>query len=171
MDHLSPNSTSLRTSYTFLMNSLHIPTVSTAMVSPSPLALVLWSACAALIYSLTIHIVLPLISLYSHYQRASAVGLPIKLSPFPPGLFSFFAVQVITYLMPGSKIHGLLNLGRPDGYGMHKECGDMFLIVTPLGITLSVADPKVINWITSHRAEFPKPPNTGGESLSHLSVT
>lgn len=54
-------------------------------------------------------------------------------------------------------------MGRPDGYGLHAELGDVFVTVNPMGITLVVADPDVAAYICGRRAEFPKPPNTGGE--------
>jgi hypothetical protein len=89
----------------------------------------------------------------------------MKVIPFPPGLFSFFAFQILRrldMLSPGSKLHRLLSTGRPDGYDLHKEMGDLFVTVSPAGLTLVVADPKVVTYVNSKRAEFPKPPNTGG---------
>jgi hypothetical protein len=90
----------------------------------------------------------------------------MKVLPFPPGLFSFFAFQIIRrlgLLSPGTKLHRLLSMGRPDGYDLHQEMGDVFVTVSPAGLTLIVADPKVVTQVNSKRAEFPKPPNTGGE--------
>jgi len=106
------------------------------------------------------------LSLYGHLRRAEAIGLPMKVLPFPPGLFSFFAFQIIRrlgLLSPGTKLHRLLSMGRPDGYDLHQEMGDVFVTVSPAGLTLIVADPKVVTQVNSKRAEFPKPPNTGGE--------
>ena len=113
-----------------------------------------------------IHFCLQFASLYGHLRRARAIGLPMKVVPFPPGPFSFFAFQItngLRRLSPGTKLHQSLNMGRPNGYGLHKEMGDVFVTVSPAGLTLIVADPKVAAHVNSRRAEFPKPPNTGGE--------
>jgi hypothetical protein len=60
-------------------------------------------------------------------------------------------------------------MGRPAGYDVHKEMGDVFVTVNPYGLTLIVADPKVIGYIHSKGEHFSKPPNTGGESIeSHV---
>jgi len=118
---------------------------------------------ALCIYS-TIQFLRPFVSLYGHLRRARAIGLPMKVIPFPPGLFSFFVFQVLRQLgllEPGTKLHRLLSMGRPDGYDLHKEMGDVFVTVSPAGLTLIVADPKVVTYVNSKRAEFPKPPNTG----------
>ena len=117
------------------------------------------------IYSI-VQFLRPFLALYGHLRRAQAIGLPMKVIPFPPGLFSFFAFQIIRrlgLLSPGTKLHRLLSMGRPDGYDLHKEMGDVFVTVSPAGLTLIVADPKVVTHVDSKRAEFPKPPNTGGE--------
>jgi len=108
----------------------------------------------------------PFFSLYGHLRHAQAIGLPMKVIPFPPGLFSFFAFQIMRrlgLLSPGTKLHRLLSMGRPDGYDLHKEMGDVFVTISPAGLTLIVADPKVVAHVSSKRLEFPKPPNTGGE--------
>lgn len=104
----------------------------------------------------------PILALYFNYRKAQRIGLPIKVLPVPQGLFSFFAFQLL-HKLPLPKLHALLNVGRPDGYGVHKELGDVFVTVNPMGISLVVADPSVINQVNSKRSEFPKPPNTGGE--------
>ncbi|EJD47655.1 cytochrome P450 [Auricularia subglabra TFB-10046 SS5] len=107
----------------------------------------------------------PFVSLYLHYRTAKRIGLPVKVLPVPQGLFSFFAYQLARRLpksLPGvSKLHAILNMGRPDGYGLHKELGDVFVTVNPAGISVLVADPAVASYINGRRAEFPKPPNTG----------
>ena len=59
-------------------------------------------------------------------------------------------------------------MGRPNGYDLHKEMGDVFITVSPTGLTLIVADPKVAAHVNSKRAEFSKPPNTGGECISRV---
>jgi hypothetical protein len=90
------------------------------------------------------------------------------VTPFPPGLFSFFAFQVLKrlgFLEPGTKLHKLLTMGRPDGYELHEEMGDVFLTVSPMGLTMIVADPKVAMTVNGKRAAFSKPPNTGGECV------
>ncbi|KAJ7889916.1 cytochrome P450 [Mycena olivaceomarginata] len=106
----------------------------------------------------------PGIALYRHLHAARATGLPFKVIPFPPGLFSFFAFQVLKRLglmEPGTKLHKLLSMGRPDGYELHEEMGDVFLTVSPMGLTMIVADPKVATTVNGKRGVFPKPPNTG----------
>ena len=107
----------------------------------------------------------PFVSLYFHFQSARKIGLPMKVIPFPPGLFSFFVFQILRRLglmRPGTKLHTLLSMGRPDGYDLHKEMGDVFVTVSPTGLTLIIADPTVATHVNSKRSEFPKPPNTGG---------
>lgn len=114
----------------------------------------------------TIQFLRPFVSLYYHLRIARNIGLPMKVIPFPPGLFSFFAFQILRrlgLLHPGTKLHKLLSMGRPDGYDLHKEMGDVFVTVSPAGLTLIIADPKVATHVNSKRNEFPKPPNTGGE--------
>jgi cytochrome P450 len=106
----------------------------------------------------------PLIALYGHLRAARSTGLPFKVIPFPPGLFSFFVFQVLKklgLLEPGTKLHKLLTMGRPDGYELHEEMGDVFLTVSPMGLTMIVADPKVVTTVNGKRAAFSKPPNTG----------
>ncbi|KAJ7458769.1 cytochrome P450 [Mycena galericulata] len=106
----------------------------------------------------------PFVALYGHLRRARAIGLPIKLIPFPPGLFSFFAFQILRklrLLRPGTNLHKLLTMGRPDSYALHAEMGDLLVTVSPAGLTLIVADPAVAAHVNAKRAEFPKPPNTG----------
>ncbi|KAJ7022565.1 cytochrome P450 [Mycena alexandri] len=105
----------------------------------------------------------PGIALYRHLHTARTTGLPFKVIPFPPGLFSFFAFQVLKKLglmEPGTKLHKLLNMGRPDGYELHEEMGDVFLTVSPMGLTMIVADPKVAMTVNGKRSAFSKPPNT-----------
>ncbi|RSH80164.1 hypothetical protein EHS25_007269 [Saitozyma podzolica] len=85
-----------------------------------------------------------------------------KGSAVPPGTFSFFLSQIcqrLGLLRPGSTLHRWLNMGRPVGYDIHKEMGDVFVTANPYGLTLIVADPKVIAHINSKREQFPKPPN------------
>jgi hypothetical protein len=97
-------------------------------------------------FYLIVQFLRPFLSLYGHLRRAQAIGLPMKVIPFPPGLFSFFAFQIMRrlgLLSPGTKLHRLLSMGRPDGYDLHKEMGDVFVIVSPAGLTLIVANPKV----------------------------
>jgi hypothetical protein len=137
---------------------IHGPTMSVEGI----FILVLLLLC---VYS-TVQFLRPFVSLYGNLRRAQAIGLPMKVIPFPPGLFSFFAFQILRrlgLLSPGTKLHRLLSMGRPDGYDLHKEMGDVFVTVSPAGLTLIVADPKVVTHVNSKRAEFPKPPNTGGE--------
>ncbi|KAJ7248888.1 cytochrome P450 [Mycena haematopus] len=123
-------------------------------------------ACAILasvLYGL-VQVCRPLVSLYGHLRAARRTGLPFKVIPFPPGLFSFFLFQVLKklgLLEPGTKLHKLLTMGRPDGYELHEEMGDVFLTVSPMGLTMIVADPKVATTVNGKRAAFPKPPNTG----------
>jgi hypothetical protein len=117
-------------------------------------------------FYLIVQFLRPFVSLYGHWRRAQAIGLPMKVIPFPPGLFSFFAFQIMRrlgLLKPGTKLHRLLSMGRPDGYDLHKEMGDVFITISPAGLSLIVADPKVVAHVNSKRSEFPKPPNTGGK--------
>lgn len=125
------------------------------------------------VYS-TVQFLRPFVALHGHLRRARAIGLPMKVIPFPPGLFSFFAFQVLRrlgLLRPGTNLHKLLSMGRPDGYDLHKEMGDVFVTVSPAGLTLIVADPKVATHVNSKRTEFPKPPNTGGEPISNRNLS
>ncbi|KAF7977721.1 hypothetical protein HWV62_40575 [Athelia sp. TMB] len=129
----------------------------------SPQALMLAGFLAFAVYSI-VQFLRPFVALYFHLRSARAIGLPMKVIPFPPGLFSFFAFQILrrlNLLEPGTKLHKLLSMGRPDGYDLHKEMGDVFVTVSPAGLTVIIADPKVATHVNSKRAEFPKPPNTG----------
>lgn len=117
----------------------------------------------AVLYSLYT-ICKPLWAVYRYYGQAKRIGVPIKVIPFPPGSFSFIAHIILRRLglmKPGTKLHALLNMGRPDGRGMHDELGDVYATVNPMGLTLIVADPKLAAQINSKRSDFPKPPNTG----------
>jgi hypothetical protein len=110
----------------------------------------------------------PFLAIRRHLKQARAVGLPVKILPVPQGLFSFFAFQIVTKLRlvsPGSWLHRLLNAGRPEGHAAHKDLGDVFLTVNPMGVGLVVADPAVVSHVSARRDQFPKPPNTGGTSL------
>lgn len=132
---------------------------------------VLFAGAIALCFYFTFQFLRPFVSLYGHLRQARAIGLPMKVIPFPPGLFSFFAFQILRrlgFLRPGTKLHRLLSMGRPDGYDLHKEMGDVFVTVSPAGLTLIVADPKVATHVNTKRTEFPKPPNTGGEAISSI---
>lgn len=108
----------------------------------------------------------PFLALYRHLLAARAIPhLPTKVLPVPQGLFAFFAFQLLRKLRlvrPGSALEKVFNVGRPDGFGMHDQLGDTFLTVSALGLGLVTADPKVASYVHAHRAEFPKPPNTGG---------
>ncbi|KIM80049.1 hypothetical protein PILCRDRAFT_822889, partial [Piloderma croceum F 1598] len=124
---------------------------------------VVGAGLAALFLYFAMTFLRPLVSLYGNLRRARAIGLPMKVVPFPPGPFSFFTFQILrrfSLLKPGTMLHQSLNMGRPDGYGHHKEMGDAFVTVSPAGLTLIVANPKVATHVNSKRAEFPKPPNT-----------
>ncbi|KAF7326953.1 Cytochrome P450 [Mycena venus] len=117
----------------------------------------------SIVYGL-VQVCRPGIALYRHLHAARRTGLPFKVIPFPPGLFSFFVFQVLKklrLLKPGTKLHKLLNMGRPDGYELHEEMGDVFLTVSPMGLTMIVADPKVATMVNGKRSAYPKPPNTG----------
>jgi hypothetical protein len=130
--------------------------------------LVVGAGLAALFLYFAMTFLRPLVSLYDNLRRARAIGLPMKVVPFPPGPFSFFTFQILRHLMllkPGTMLHQSLNMGRPDGYGHHKAMGDAFVSVNPAGLTLIVADPKVAAHVNSKRAEFSKPPNVGGELI------
>ena len=139
-----------------------IPTQSRAV----SVQFVVGAGLAALLLYTAMKFFRTLVSLYGNLRRARAIGLPMKVVPFPPGPFSFFTFQILRHLRllePGTLLHQSLNMGRPDGYGHHKEMGDAFITVTPAGLTLIVADPIVATHVNNKRAEFPKPPNTGGE--------
>lgn len=126
----------------------------------SPIAAVLVAVTLYLFYSLC----RPLWSVYRYYGQAKRMRVPVKVIPFPPGAFSFIAhlmLRRLGLMKPGTKLHTLLNMGRPDNRGMHDELGDIYVTVNPLGLTLMVADPKVAAHVNTKRSDFPKPPNTG----------
>ncbi|KAJ6514896.1 cytochrome P450 [Mycena vitilis] len=122
------------------------------------------AAGACLVFYALLQAFSPLVAIYKHHRAAQAVGLPVKILPVPPGVFPFFAFQIIKRLglaTPGGAVEKMFNVGRADGFGMHGELGDTFLTVSTIGIGLVTADPKVASYVSARKEQFPKPPNTG----------
>jgi hypothetical protein len=117
-----------------------------------------------------------LLSLYTNYQAAKEIGLPISISPVhsqnPWWLLSH------TYLVP------LLrrlpwNLGKftrcnymgwqfEDKYALHEELGPAFVQVNPSKNELVLADPEAVSTVLGQRIRFIKPPEMYSMSLDSL---
>ena len=107
------------------------------------------------------------VSFISNYNAARKIGLPIVLSPVhllnPFWIITYKILPVILLLkyLP----FGLGTWARctyigwqfDEKHALHDELGPVFLIVTPGGNEVSVADAQVAHTILSQRKEFIKP--------------
>ena len=118
------------------------------LCSFSFLAWFLWSA-----YSLGIN-----------YRRARTIGLPILIQPINP--LNPFWVLLYPKLVPVFRLSRvtayLIQCSYPgwtfDGkYDVHKELGEVFLVVNPGHVQLCVANAAAAESITTRRKDFPKP--------------
>lgn len=105
-----------------------------------------------------------IISISSNYAAARKIGLPMIISP----VSSLNPLWILTYRTFPSVLslsHLLFGLGRwarctvmgwafMDKHALHDELGPLFVIVTPGGNEVTVADPQTTHSILSHRKEF-----------------
>ena len=108
------------------------------------------------------------VSIISNYTAARKIGLPLVISPvYPLNPFWIITYRVFPVI--------LLLKYLPFGFGtwarctcigwqfnekhaLHDELGPVFLIVTPGGNEVVVADAQVAHTVLSQRKEFIKPP-------------
>ena len=103
----------------------------------------------------------------SNYIAARKTGLPLVLSPVHP----FNPFWIVTYkVFPIILLLKYLPFGLGtwarctyigwqfhEKYALHDELGPVFLLVTPGGNEVSVADAQAVHTILSQRKEFIKP--------------
>lgn len=108
-----------------------------------------------------------IIAIISNYVAARKIGLPIIISPVSP----LNPLWIITYRTFPSVLSlsrlpfGLGTWARctflgwsfKDKHALHDELGRVFVIVTPGGNEVTMADPQATHDILSHRKEFIKP--------------
>ena len=108
-----------------------------------------------------------LLPLISNYNAARKIALPLVISPVstlnPLWILTYRAFPFILSLkyLP----FGLGTWARctfmgwtfHDKHALHDELGPVFIVVTPSGNELSVADPRATHTIFSRRKEFIKP--------------
>ena len=106
-------------------------------------------------------------SIISNYNAARKIALPVIISPVSP----LNPLWILTYrLCPFilSLKHLPLGLGKwtrctylgwtfDDKHALHDELGPVFIVVTPSGNELSVADSQATHTVLSRRKEFIKP--------------
>ena len=107
------------------------------------------------------------VSIISNYITARKIGLPLVISP----VFPLNPVWIVTY-----KVFPVVLLLKhlPFGFGtwarctyigwqfhekhaLHDELGPVFLIVTPGGNEVTIADAQVAHTVLSRRKDFIKP--------------
>ena len=112
-------------------------------------------------------------SIISNRRAARQIGLPFIISPVSP----LNPIWILLYRTIPSVLllkHLPFGIGRwvrctilgwtfQDKHRMHDELGPIFVVVTPGGNELSVADAHATHTILSHRKEFIKPPAMYGK--------
>lgn len=108
------------------------------------------------------------VSIISNYIAARKTGLPLVISP----VYSLNPFWIITYrVFPVVLLLKYLPFGLgtwarctcigwqfDEKHALHDELGPVFLIVTPGGNEVVVADAQVAHTVLSQRKEFIKPP-------------
>ena len=116
-----------------------------------------------------------LVSIFLNFKVARQIGLPLTISPVSP----LNPLWILTYRAFPSILllkHLPLGLGTwarctvmgwtfQDKHALHDQLGPIFVIVTPAGNELSVADPQAAHAILSRRKEFIKPAVMYGRSF------
>ncbi len=107
------------------------------------------------------------VSIISNFIAARKIGLPLVLSPVSPlnpfwiiTCRAFPAILLLKYLPFGlGKWARCTYIGWQfhEKHALHDELGPVFLIVTPGGNEVSVADAQVAHTVLSQRKEFIKP--------------
>lgn len=106
-------------------------------------------------------------SIISNYNTARKIALPVIISPVSP-LNPLWILTYRTFPIVLLLKHLPFGLGKwvrctymgwtfDDKYALHDELGPIFIVVTPSGNELSVADSHAAHTILSRRKEFIKP--------------
>ena len=108
-----------------------------------------------------------LVSIIANYNTARKIALPVVISPVsilnPLWILTYRAfpfVLSLKYLPFGlGRWARCTSMGWTfhDKHAMHDELGPLFIVVTPSGNEISVADPQATHTILSRRKEFIKP--------------
>lgn len=119
-----------------------------------------------------------LFSIITNYNAARKIGLPIVISPVaslnPLWILTYRAFPSVLFLK-----HLPFGLGTwarctfmgwhfHDKHALHDEFGPVFIIVTPGGNEVTVADPQAAHLIFSRRKEFIKPAAMYGKEFTSL---
>ncbi|PLB46243.1 cytochrome P450 monooxygenase [Aspergillus steynii IBT 23096] len=102
---------------------------------------------------------------YRYWRRARKLNLPIILSPTSPGSLLWRCVQYASHyrLLPDLLANlALIRLTKPnwqfrEKFSIYSDYGPIFILVTPTGYELFVADRDVARDILYRRNDFPKP--------------
>ena len=107
------------------------------------------------------------VSIISNYTAARKIGLPLVLSPvYPFNPFWIITYRVFPFILSLKYLpFGLGTWTRctyigwqfHEKHALHDELGPVFLIVTPGGNEVAVADAQVAHTVLSQRKEFIKP--------------
>jgi len=108
-----------------------------------------------------------IISIISNFNTARKIGLPVIISPLSP-LNPLWILTYRTFPFVLSLRHLPFGLGKwarctslgwafQDKHALHDELGPVFILVTPSGNEITVADPQATHTILSRRKEFIKP--------------
>ena len=118
-----------------------------------------------------------LLSLFSNYNAARKIALPLVISPVSPlnplwilTYRAFPFILSLKYLPFGlGKWARCTFMGWTfhDKHALHDELGSVFIVVTPSGNELSVADSPATHTILSRRKEFIKPAVMYGRHTDH----
>lgn len=106
-------------------------------------------------------------SIISNYNKACKIAFPIILSPVSP-LNPLWILTYRTFPFVLSLKYLPLGLGQwarctymgwnfHDKHALHDELGPVFIVVTPSGNEVSVADSQATHTILSRRKDFIKP--------------
>ena len=113
-------------------------------------------------------------SVLSNYNAARRIALPVIISPVSP-LNPLWILTYRAFPLVLSLKHLPFGLGRwarctymgwqfHDKYALHDELGPLFIVVTPSGNEVSVADSQATHTIFSRRKDFIKPAVMYGRS-------
>ena len=102
---------------------------------------------------------------FRHWKRARQLNLPIVLSPTSNGSFGWLCLQYAWRygLIPNLLANlAVVRLSRPnwqfrEKFSVYRDYGKLFILVTPSGYELFVADKELTRQILYRRSDFPKP--------------
>ncbi len=108
-----------------------------------------------------------IVSIISNYVAARKIGLPVIISPVSPlNPLWILTYRAFPYVLKLRRLpFGLGQWARctflgwnfNEKYALHDELGPVFVIVTPGGNEVTVADPQAADSVLAHRKEFIKP--------------